>query len=158
MPDGFGGPLGPGGMGGPMMPARMAPPETAQRPMPGGAEGRTVLSSPLAERLGGPLMQAQKMQQIGRIANIARMALQSIAKAIQDTNPKMAAEYETMAAKLLRVSPPQPGPPTSPQGVGQMAQQMPAAGGGPNPAMPPPAMGGMGGGPLSPLSAPMRGV
>lgn len=123
--------------------------------MPGGAEGRTVLNSPLAERLGGPLQLQQQQQQLGRMAGIARQMLQGIARALADTDPKRAAEFETIGAKLLKMIPPSQGAPTSPVGVQGMAQRMPQGGPGPGQmptGTPPPPAGG------SALSGPAAGM
>jgi hypothetical protein len=142
MPDGFPMPMM-GGLGGPMAPGRMASPETVMRPMPGQVEGRTVMNSPLAERLGGPLQQMQQLQQQSRMAGIARTMIDTLSKSFVDSNPKLASELQIMSAKLLKTLPPQPAPPTTPTAVQGVAGQLPMGGpGGPVGQMPPPAVGG----------------
>jgi hypothetical protein len=146
-----GGPLGPAGMGGPLAPGRMASPETTMRPVPGGAEGRTVLSSPLADRLGGPLMQQQKMQATSRQFQMALQMLRAVADSFRDTDPKMAGKLYNSIGGLMKAFPPVQPAPTSVPGVGQLASQMPAQGGMPRPGIPPAVPG------TSPLSGPLQG-
>lgn len=142
MPEGFGGPLGGPMGGGPMMPRGMPSPETVMRPAPGGADGRAVLSSPLAQRLGGPLMQAQQQQQMGKALSIARTMIQAIAKQMAESDPKRAADLEQMAAKLLKLMPAGPPPPTTAAGVRPMAGALPQPGAGGPAGSPPPPVGG----------------
>ena len=151
----IGGPLGPGGLGGPMAPTpRMASPETVMRPpSPSSPDSRTVLASPLADRLGGPLQQQQRMAQLTKMVGWATKLLGQVANQVMDTSPKQASELKQIEAKLIRWFPPQPGPPTSPAGVQGMAARMPMSGGGAGPAgAMPPAAGG------APMSGPMPGL
>ena len=140
--DGFPGPGGPmGGAGGG---GGMASPELNQGPP--SPERNTLLASPLADRIGGGLQQAQ-----GRLAmmvQIARKILQSISTQLSMSDPKAAAEIESFAAKLLKLGATAN---VSPGKVPGLANALPPFGGGQGMNIPPPAGGGAFGGPLSGL-------
>ncbi len=125
-----------------MAPGRMAPPETVMRPQPGGVEGRTVMASPLADRLGGPLQMMQQMQQEQRQLGMMTQMLSVMARNTADQDPKRAADFYRVIADIQkRLMRPSPGPPTSPAGVQGMAGRLPMSGA-PGQGGPPPAAGG----------------
>lgn len=136
----------------------LASPETAQPPM--GPEARTLLASPIGDKLVGPLMQMQQQQQMGQAAGQIRSMLQKLAAGLKDTDPIKAVKLEKMAADLMTLTPPSPGPP-GPQGAAGMAGPNP--GGGPGGGTPPPSpfgkppMGGppMGGPPGGGMAGPL---
>jgi len=165
----MGGPglMGPAGMAGPMQPAGrmpsppampppMASPETFQRPAPGNVDSRTILASPLADQLSGPMMQQQAMMQEAKLIHtVVIPIIQKIANRKQDTDPKGSAELFVMLGKLVKAVPPVRPPPTTFGGMQGAAQGLPQPGG-------PPPMGGGPPPPVSgtgqPLSGPMTGM
>jgi hypothetical protein len=153
MADGLG-IMGPAGMAGPMQAAgRMASPEVIQRPSPGNIDSRTILASPLADQMAGPMMQQQQMASESKLMHgVVIPIIQKIANRKQDSDPKGAAELFSILSKLVKAVPPVTPPPTSPGGMATAAGALPQPGG--PPAMgggPPPPVGGTG----SPLSGPM---
>src|SRR4249920_4154382 len=120
------GPLGPGPGGPPMPPPPMSSPEMDQ----GGAispEVSTILSSPLADRLVGPLMQMQKMGKMAKVGDAVRGMLKMLAGQMLEMDPKKAATLEQLAAKILTLLP-QPGnTPSSPAGMMGLQDKMPPA-------------------------------
>src|SRR5262245_44199726 len=90
------------GIGGPVAPTRLSAPETLMRPQPGGADGRTVLASPLADRVAGPLMQQQQQAQWAKQLTIARQMIEGVARAMMGTDPKTASELLSVLSKLTK--------------------------------------------------------
>ena len=103
---------------------------------PPSPERNSMLASPMADRLGGGLMQANS--RLAMLVKMVRQGLQAISVMLRDSDPKAAAEVEQFAAKLLRLGATAN---VSPAAVGRMA----SAGGLPQsgPGSPPPSPGGM---------------
>lgn len=136
-------------MGGPLGAGRMASPETTA-PGPG-PESRTLLASPVADRLAGPLQTMQRMQGFQKAAMSIRAAMQMLARQMADLDPRGAAKLEQDAARLLNLFPAVQ-PPANPAAVQSMAASLPG-GQGPVPAMPPPPVPG-----TSPQAGPLSGL
>ena len=69
---------------------------------PPSPERNSLLSSPMADRLGGGLVQANS--RLAMLVKMVRQGLQAISVMLRDSDPKAAAEVEQFAAKLLRMS------------------------------------------------------
>lgn len=151
----LGGPgMMPGGSMGGLAPAgRMASPETFQRPAPGNVDSRTLLSSPLADRISGPLMQQQVMaQQAKMMHQMAVPIIMQIARSRQESDPKSSSKLFKIVGDLVAAVPPVQPPPTSPGGMARATAGMPMPGGQPGMGGPPPPVAGTAG---STLSGPM---
>ena len=147
-----------GGMGGPLSPAgRMAPPEMTERPAPGNVDSRTLISSPLADRIGGPLMEQQEMAKEAQMLHkMAVPVILQIARRRQERDPKSSAKLYKIAGDLVQAVPPVQPPPTSLGGMSRMTGGMPpmpggAPGGSGAPPAPVPGTG-------STLSGPLAGM
>ena len=130
----------PAGLRLPPIPQQMSSPETFQ----GGKtpEPATIMASPLADRMGGLLMQRQQQAVFARVAETIRNGLKLLAQIKQGTDPKQSAQIERMAAQLLQMFPPVVVPSSEGQigGLMQGAPQMPMQGMGsplPPPSIPP---------------------
>jgi hypothetical protein len=138
----------------PSPPPPMSSPEMSHPPEPGNVDSRTILSSPLADQMSGPMMLQQvQAQEAKMMQGLVMPIIQKIADRKRDTDPKGAAELYAILGKLIKVVPPVAAPPTSPGGMTRAAGALPAGpllqGGGP-----PPPVGGTG----PPLSGPMPGM
>src|SRR5262245_51698375 len=97
---------------GPMPNAQPPSPEA----MPAGGvspEVQTILASPLADRLVGPLMAMQKMGKMAKVGDAIRGLLQGLAKEMLEFDPKKSATLEQLSAKILTLLPQPEGPPTA---------------------------------------------
>jgi hypothetical protein len=156
--------MGPGGMAGPMQPAGRMPsmppslssPSTVQHPSPGNVDSRTILASPLADQMAGPMMQQQVLAQESKlIQGLVLPILMKIANRKKETDPKGSADMFKMIADLVKTNPPVTPPPTAAGGMASAASGLPQPGGPPSSGgSPPPPVGGTG----SPLSGPMPGM
>jgi hypothetical protein len=151
--------MGPAGMAGPMQaagrmatpPPPMASPETRQAPAPGNVDSRTILSSPLADQMSGPMMQQQVLAQESKMmTSLVMPIIQRIADRKKETDPKGSAELYKILGQLVKAVPPVAMPPTSPGGMARAAQGLPQPGG-------PPAMGGGPPPPAGPAGPPLSG-
>lgn len=156
--------MGPAGMAGPMQaagrmpspPPSLASPETVQRAAPGNVDSRTILSSPLADQMAGPMMaQQQQAQNSKMIHGLVIPILQKIANQTRESDPKGAATLFKNVADLTQKFPPVQMPPTSPGGMAHAAQGMPQPGSPPLMGGGPPPPAGPAG---PPLSGPMPGM
>lgn len=105
-----------------------------------GPESRTLLASPIADRVAGPIMQMQRMEALTKAVGALRQGIQLIARMAVDVNPRGARELEKMAAQLLTLFPTPGRPPQSAGAVEQLTQSLPQGRGGPIGQMPPPAV------------------
>jgi hypothetical protein len=162
--------MGPAGMAGPMQPAgrmpspppmpgpppSMLPPGMARGPAPGNVDSRTIISSPLADQLSGPMMQQQALAQESKLIHtVVIPIIQKIANRKQDVDPKGSAELFAMLGKLVKAVPPVSPPPMTPGGMTQAAGALPQPGGPPQMGGGPPPPAGPAG---PPLSGPMSGM
>jgi len=129
-------PMASGAMGLPPMRPQMPSPEVFQ----GGRtpEPATIMASPLADRIGGLLMQRQQQAVFARVAETIRNGLRLLASVKQAQDPKQAAQIERMAAQLLQMFPPIAVPSTEGQMGGLMQGAPPMQEGGM--PMPPPSI------------------
>jgi len=110
---------------------------------------RNVVVPPVSDRMGGALQQANG--KLMAVSSMVRKGLQLLSVMLKDSDPKTAADLETMAAKLLKIAS------TANIGPSSVAN-MAAAGGGmasPMSGMPPPAAPGNTG---TPLGGPLQGL
>jgi hypothetical protein len=140
----------------PPTPLSLASPETVQRPEPGNVDSRTIIASPLADQISGPMMQQQQQaQESNLIQKVVMPILQRIAERKKSTDPKGSSELYKMISSLVKAIPPVAPPNMSPGGMTRMAGALPQPGGPPMMGgSPPPPVGGTG----SPLSGPMAGM
>lgn len=147
---------GPAGMAGMQPAGRMpsmppppsAPPEMQSPPSPGGVNANTIVSSPLADQVSGPLMQQQQAAQESKLIHgVVIPIIQKIANGKQASDPKGAAELFNMLGKLVKAVPPVQPPPVGPGGPMAAAKGLPS--GPPSMGSAPPAPAGPGGSPLS---------
>lgn len=127
------------GLGGPIGQTPISSPETNMAMAPGSIspEVNTILASPLADRLIGPIMEMQQMQKMAKTGDMVRTVLQSMAKQIISVDPKKASDLEQLAAKLIKLLP-MPGGMPSP---GAMQKDLGPSGTAGMPQFPPPAVG-----------------
>jgi len=127
----------------------MASPETtsAINPLSPSPEAGTVLASPLADRLIGPLMEMQQQQKMGQQGQAIRAMLKMLASQMMDKDPRAAQQLEQLAAKLITLLPQGGAPPTTPNKMAGAAGRMPSAAMGsfPPPAVSPPGAMPLGG-------------